>query len=164
MADQSTKIYVPPKGTRGTRVMDFVFALMKPFAGREVKRYQKADGPEPKLFMGFPVLVLTTVGAKSGQERSTVLGGFPDGDNAWLIIASKGGSATHPGWFHNIAHNPEKVWAQVGNRKFKARCESLTGKAREDAYERVATEAKQYASYPKKTDREIPVLRSTPQA
>ena len=103
MADQSTKIYVPPKGTRGTRVMDFVFALMKPFAGREVKRYQKADGPEPKLFMGFPVLVLTTVGAKSGQERSTVLGGFPDGDNAWLIIASKGvrpriqaGSTTSP--------------------------------------------------------------------
>src|SRR5438093_8506946 len=162
MADQSTKIYVPPKGTRGTRVMDFVFALMKPFAGREVKRYQKADGPEPKLFMGFPVLVLTTVGAKSGQERSTVLGGFPDGDNAWLIIASKGGSATHPGWFHNIAANPDKVWAQIGDRKFKARCESLTGKAREDAYERVAAEAKQYASYPKQTDREIRVLRITP--
>src|SRR5438094_3375685 len=119
MADKNSKIYVPPKGTRGTRVMDFVFALMKPFAGREVKRYQKADGPEPKLFMGFPVLVLTTVGAKSGQERSTVLGGFPDGDNAWLIIASKGGSATHPGWFHNIAANPDKGWAQIGKRKSK---------------------------------------------
>ncbi|TMD28946.1 MAG: nitroreductase family deazaflavin-dependent oxidoreductase [Chloroflexi bacterium] len=162
MADQSTKIYVPPKGTRGTRVMDFVFALMKPFAGREVKRYQKADGPEPKLFMGFPVLVLTTVGAKSGQERSTVLGGFPDGDNAWLIIASKGGSATHPGWFHNIAANPDKVWAQIGNRKFKVECKSLTGKEREDAYNRVASIAKAYQSYPTKTDREIPVLRLTP--
>src|SRR5438094_6995037 len=130
MADQSTKIYVPPKGTRGTRVMDFVFALMKPFAGREVKRYQKADGPEPKLFMGFPVLVLTTVGAKSGQERSTVLGGFPDGDNAWLIIASKGGSATHPGWFHNIRPDAEQAAAQVGALKFNARGGALTGKAR----------------------------------
>ena len=162
MPDQSTEIYVPPKGTRGTRVMDFVFALMKPLAGMEVRRYQKADGPEPKLFMGFPVLVLTTVGAKSGQERSTVLGGFPDGDNAWLIIASKGGSATHPAWFHNIAANPDKVWVQIGNRKFKVDCKSLTGKEREDAYNRVASIAKAYQSYPKKTDREIPVLRVTP--
>ncbi|TME26147.1 MAG: nitroreductase family deazaflavin-dependent oxidoreductase [Chloroflexi bacterium] len=164
MTDQTAKIHVPPKGTRGNRMMDFFMGLMRPFAGREVSRLQKRQGPEPATFMGFPVLILTTIGARSGKERSTVLGGFPDGDNAWLIIASKGGSATHPGWFHNIAHNPEKVWAQVGNRKFKARCESLTGKAREDAYERVATEAKQYASYPKKTDREIPVLRITPQA
>src|SRR5437867_10982666 len=130
MADQSTKIYVPPKGTRGTRVMDFVFALMKPFAGREVKRYLKADGPEPKLFMGFPVLILTTVGAKSGQERSTVLGGFPDGDNAWLIIASKGGSATHPGWFHNIAANPDKVWVQIGDRTFTVDFRSGAGQER----------------------------------
>src|SRR5438093_12074500 len=106
MPDQSTEIDVPPKGTRGTRVMDFFFVLMKPFAGREVKRYLKADGAEPKLFMGFPVLILTTVGAKSGQERSTVLGGFPDGDDAWLSIASKGGSATTPVSFRNIAANP----------------------------------------------------------
>src|SRR5947199_9638120 len=161
MADQSTKVYVRPKGTRCTLVMDVVFALMKPFAGREVKRYQKADGPEPKLFMGFPVLVLTTVGAKSGQERSAVLGGFPDGDNAWLIIASKGGSPDHPGWLYNIAKNPDQVWVQVGNRKVKASCVWLTGKEREQAYARVASEAKPYAGYPKKTDREIPVPRLT---
>jgi deazaflavin-dependent oxidoreductase (nitroreductase family) len=121
--------------------MDFAFKLMRPFAGREVARYQKAKGPEPRMFMGFPVLVLTTVGAKSGKERSTVLGGFPDGDDAWLIVASKGGSPTHPSWFHNIAANPDKVWVQVGNRKFAARCKSLTGKEREDAYARVASVA-----------------------
>jgi deazaflavin-dependent oxidoreductase (nitroreductase family) len=161
--EQTSRIHVPPKGTRGARVMDFVFKLMRPFAGREVARYQKAKGPEPRMFMGFPVLVLTTVGAKSGKERSTVLGGFPDGDDAWLIVASKGGSPTHPGWFHNIAANPDKVWVQVGNRKFKAHCESLTGKEREDAYARVAGVASVYGGYPKKTDREIPVLRITPE-
>jgi len=155
-------IHVPPKGTRGARVMDFVFGLMKPLAGREVNRYKNADSPEAKTFMGFPVLILTTTGAKSGKERSTVLGGFPDGENAWLIIASKGGSATHPGWFHNIAANPDKVWVQIGNRKFRVNCQSLTGKDREEAYARVASAAKTYASYPKKTDREIPVLRITP--
>jgi deazaflavin-dependent oxidoreductase (nitroreductase family) len=160
MAQKQT-IHVPPKGTRGARMMDFIFGLMKPFAGMEVNRYKKADGPEARTFMGFPVLILTTVGAKSGKERTTVLGGFPDGDNAWLIIASKGGSAVHPGWFHNIVANPDKVSVQIGNQKFKVSCESLTGKEREDAYQRVASVAKTYEGYPKKTDREIPVLRLT---
>jgi deazaflavin-dependent oxidoreductase (nitroreductase family) len=163
MAERHT-IHVPPKGTRGARVMDFIFGLMKPFAGREVKRYGNLPTEEPGKFMGFPVLILTTIGAKSGKERSTVLGGFPEGDNAWLIIASKGGSAVHPGWFHNIAANPDKVWIKVGNRKLRVNCQSLTGKEREDAYAKVASVAKTYAGYPKKTDREIPVLRLTPAA
>jgi deazaflavin-dependent oxidoreductase (nitroreductase family) len=161
MTEKSTRIHVPPRGTRGARVMDFVFGLMRPFAGREVKRYQNLPGPEAATFMGFPVLVLTTVGAKSGKERNTVLGGFPDGDNAWLIIGSKGGSATHPAWLHNIAANPDKVSIQVGNQKFKVNCQSLTGKERQDAYNKVAGVAKTYAGYPKKTDREIPVIRLT---
>src|SRR5438034_1861880 len=148
MTDQTAKIHVPPKGTRGNRMMDFFMELVRPFAGREVSRLQKRQGPEPATFMGFPVLILTTIGARSGQERSTVLGGFPDGDNAWLIIASKGGSPDHPGWLYNIAKNPDKVWVQVGNRKLKVSCESLTGKEREDAYARVASEAKAYADYP----------------
>ena len=154
---QASKIDVPPKGTRGARVMDFFFKLLKPFAGRELARYQNLPGSEQGMFMGFPVLILTTIGARSGKERSTVLGGFPDGEDAWLIIASKGGSATHPGWLHNIAKNPDQVWVQVGNRKFKVSCASLTGKERQDAYARVAAEARLYAGYPKKTDREIPV-------
>jgi deazaflavin-dependent oxidoreductase (nitroreductase family) len=142
--------------------MDVFGRLGRPFARREVARFQKIKGPEPGKFMGFPVVVLTTIGAKSGQERNSVLGGFPDGEDAWLLIASKGGSARHPAWLHNIARNPDKVWVQVGNRKFRARCESLTGKEREEAYARVARVAPQYGSYPKKTDREIPVLRITP--
>ena len=162
MGDKSTRIHVPPKGTRGARAMEVFGKLMRPLAGREVARYQKIPGPEPGKFMGFPVLVLTTVGAKSGKERSTVLGGFPDGNEAWLIIASKGGAATHPAWLHNIARHPDKVWVQVGNRKFQARVESLTGKAREEAYARVVKVAPRYGGYLKKTDREIPVLRITP--
>ena len=142
--------------------MAALWVLLKPFGGREVARYQKVQGPDAAKFMGFPVLVLTTVGAKSGKERSTVLGGFPDGQDAWLIIGSKGGAASNPAWLYNIASNPDKVWVQIGDRKFKARCESLTGKEREDAYARVVAVAPNYGGYPKKTDREIPVLRITP--
>ncbi|HEY3195728.1 MAG TPA: nitroreductase family deazaflavin-dependent oxidoreductase [Candidatus Dormibacteraeota bacterium] len=136
--------------------------LAQPFFRHQVKRYSRLTSPEPGKFMGFPVLLLSTIGARSGKERTHVLGGFPDGPDAWLIVASKGGAPTHPGWFHNIANNPDKVWVQVGNRKFRAECESLTGTEREEAYAGVVKVAPQYGDYPKKTDREIPVLRVTP--
>ena len=129
---------------------------------REVAKRQRETSPEQGRFMGFPILVLTTIGAKTGQERSHILGGFPDGHDAWLVVASKGGAADHPAWFHNIAKNPDQVWVQVGNRKFRANVESLQGKERSDAYQRVVNVAPNYGDYLKKTDREIPVLRVTP--
>jgi deazaflavin-dependent oxidoreductase (nitroreductase family) len=163
MTDESSAIQVPPRGTRGDRMMGgLMLRLGRPFFARQVARYRRATGPEPGKFMGFPVLLLTTVGARSGKERTHVLGGFPDGEDAWLIVASKGGSATHPAWFHNLARNPDQVWAQVGNRRFKASVQSLTGAEREEAYARVVAVAPGYGAYPKKTDREIPVVRITP--
>jgi len=142
----------------------FLVKLARPFLNRQIARYRKVEGREPAKFMGFPILLLTTVGAKTGAEHTHVLGGFPDGEDAWLVIASKGGSATHPHWFHNLAKNPDKVWIQVGNRKLRASVESLQGADREAAYARVVAVAKNYGDYLKKTDREIPVLRLTPAA
>jgi len=136
--------------------------LAKPFLNMQLARYRKAESAEPGKFMGFPILLLTTVGAKTGAEHTHVLGGFPDGENAWLVIASKGGSATHPHWFHNLAKSPDKVWIQVGKRKLRVNVESLQGAQREAAYGRVVAVAKNYGDYLKKTDREIPVLRLTP--
>jgi len=112
--------------------------------------------------MGFPTILLTTVGARSGVERTHVLGGFADGEDAWLIVASKGGAPTHPAWFINLAKNPDKVWIEVGNRKLKVVPDSLRGSERVKAYARVAAVAPRYAEYEKKTDREIPVIRLTP--
>ena len=163
MSRNSGEIRIPPKGTKGTsmRAAGLFNIIAKPYMKREIARLRKIEGPEPGKFMGFPVLVLTTVGAKTGAEHSHVLGGFPDGQDAWLVIASKGGSATHPHWFHNIAKNPDKVWAQVGNRKMRVNVESLQGADREAAYARVVAVAKNYGDYLQKTDREIPVLRLT---
>lgn len=163
MSNKPGEIRIPPKGTKGssTRATALFNVIAKPYMKREIARLRKIEGPEPGKFMGFPVLVLTTVGAKTGAEHSHVLGGFPDGKDAWLVIASKGGSATHPHWFHNIAKNPDKVWAQVGNRKMRVNVESLQGADREAAYARVVAVAKNYGDYLKKTDREIPVLRLT---
>lgn len=102
------------------------------------------------------MLVLTTIGAKTGQERHTPLACFPDGPEAWLIVASKGGSATTPGWLYNLAKNPDRVWAQVGNRHFKANVTSLEDEERSAAYQRVVKRSPQYAGYEKKTDRASP--------
>lgn len=119
----------------------------------QISRYRKKAGP---------TLPLTTIGAKTGQERTHVPGGFADGDDAWLIIASNGGAATHPAWFINLAKHPDKVWLEAGNRKMRVKPEELQGAEREAAYAKVVAIAPQYGKYPKSTDREIPVIRLTP--
>jgi deazaflavin-dependent oxidoreductase (nitroreductase family) len=159
-------IRIPPRGTHGAWMPTgrFLRAVTRPFFNRELKRLEDPNATSQKLFMGFPVGVVTTIGSKTGNEHKHVLGVFPEGDNAWLLIASNGGAQAHPHWFINIAKNPDKVWLQVANKRFRVNVESLQGKERDDAYERVAAVGRTYRSYPKKTDREIPVLRLTPAA
>ncbi len=164
MTEKKTEIRIPPSGTKGARMPSGpVFrAIAKPFMNRELRRLEDPAATEQKKFMGFPVGVVTTIGAKSGEERKQILGVFPDGHNAWLVIASKGGAATHPHWFVNIAKNPDRVWLTIAGKRIRVTVESLQGKERADAYARVVAAAKNYAGYPTKTDREIPVLRLTP--
>ena len=138
--------------------------LFKPIMDRQVTRYRKAPGDNQPVMMGFPTVLLTTIGARTGQERINVLGGFPDGDDAWIIVASKGGAATHPAWFINLAKHPEKVWLEVGKRKMKARAELLRGAQREAALARIASVSPRYGEYQRKTDREIPLIRLTPES
>jgi deazaflavin-dependent oxidoreductase (nitroreductase family) len=164
MTDKSPAIRIPPPGTKGTRMPggNFLMKIFKPVLDLQVARLQKTSSPEAPQMMGFPVVLLTTVGAKTGQERTHVLGGFADRPDAWLIVASRGGAPTHPGWFYNICRNPDRVWMQVGNRKMRVAVESLQGEAREKGLAKVAAIAPRYGGYQKKTDREIPVLRLTP--
>jgi deazaflavin-dependent oxidoreductase (nitroreductase family) len=164
MADSTEKIRIPPRGTRGGG-MGWSTALMKlgrPLMDMQISRYRRTAGERATVMMGFPVVLLTTVGARTAKERTHVLGGFADGDDAWLIVASKGGAPTHPAWFVNLAKSPDKVWLEVGKRKFKAHVESLQGDEREAALARVAKVAPRYGEYQRKTDREIPVIRLTP--
>jgi deazaflavin-dependent oxidoreductase (nitroreductase family) len=63
--------------------------------------------------------MLTTVGARSGAQRRSLLGYFPDGENAWIIVGSAGGAAKHPAWIFNLAKHPDQVWVEMGNRKIK---------------------------------------------
>jgi deazaflavin-dependent oxidoreductase (nitroreductase family) len=110
------------------------------------------------------LLALTTTGAKTGNQHTVQLRPFPAGDNAWLIVASFGGAAKHPAWFVNMAKNPDKVWAEIGSRKLKVRPVSLTGAERDKAWARIIAAAPSYAEYQGQTDREIPIVRLTPEA
>src|SRR5260370_32002724 len=111
--------------------------------------------------MKFPIVLLTTKGARSGSERMVTLGGFADGDDAWLVVASKGGSATHPSWFNNMVKHPDEIWLEVGSRRMKVRGDSLHGREREEALARIADISAQYGKYPTKTAREIPIAPLT---
>ena len=111
--------------------------------------------------MGFPVVLLTTRGAKTGLTRTTPVGGFPDGENSWLVVASRAGAAGHPAWFLNMAMNPDDIWLEVGTERFKVRGESLEGPERTEALARIATISPRYGTYQQKTDREIPIVRLT---
>src|SRR5260370_11549619 len=111
--------------------------------------------------MKFPIVLVPRRGAGWGSERTVTLGGFADGDDAWLVVASKGGSATHPSWFNNMVKHPDEIWLEVGSRRMKVRGDSLHGREREEALARIADISAQYGKYPTKNDREIPICRLT---
>jgi deazaflavin-dependent oxidoreductase (nitroreductase family) len=110
---------------------------------------------------GRPLLYLSTVGAKSGQRRTAVVMPFPEGDDGWLIVASKGGAASHPAWFYNLAAHPDQVEVEFEGRKTAVTPQTLTGDERAAAWQRITTERPSFASYETKTDRQIPVIRLT---
>ena len=157
---------IPPRGTRGAQnpVFDVLMRLLRPMSNRMVARYRRTAGDEPPAGMGFPQVLLTTVGARTGQQRTSILGGFREDGDTWLVMASKGGAPTHPAWFFNLARHPDRVWLEVGRRKFKAQPELLHGAEREAALARIAGVAPRYGRYQQKTDREIPIVRLTPEA
>ena len=160
----SRAIRVSPQGTRGSRMprRGPLWKLFQRYGERQVREYRRGGEERVNERMGFPVVILTTRGAKTGQTADVVpLGGFPDGENAWLVAATIGGSARHPAWFLNMAKHPDDIWLEVGTERFKVRGESLEGAERVEALARIAKVASRYGEYQEKTDREIPIVRLT---
>ncbi|MDQ4094834.1 MAG: nitroreductase family deazaflavin-dependent oxidoreductase [Actinomycetota bacterium] len=106
------------------------------------------------------VVVLTTIGRRSGARRSVPLFGYPDGED-YIIVASNGGTAGHPGWLLNLRQNPEAT-LRVGGREFSVRASELSTEEREAWWPRVVRNYRLYDNYQKKTDRTIPLVRLAP--
>lgn len=129
---------------------DFNSSLVKSI--REHPKGEVTSGP----FKGRQVLVLTTKGAKSGEERSTPLV-YSWEDGKHVIVASKGGAPTHPSWYHNLRTHPV-VTVEAGGEKFKARAKVIGDDDYERLYKQHADLNPGFWDYRKKTDRKIPVI------
>ncbi|GCE46143.1 deazaflavin-dependent oxidoreductase (nitroreductase family) [Thermosporothrix hazakensis] len=112
----------------------------------------KVGGP----FEGAPMLLLTTIGAKSGRPHTTPLIYLADG-NRLLVFASNAGAPTHPAWFHNLQASPDVI-VEVGTDTFPATATRITGEERDRLYARQATIFPAFADYETRTSRLIPVV------
>ena len=108
-------------------------------------------------FVGRPILLLTTKGAKSGLPRTKPLVYTTDGDHV-VVVASKGGAPTNPAWFHNLKANP-MVAVELGRERFAARANIAAPEAeRRRLYDAHAKVHPGFVDYEKKTTRRIPVV------
>ncbi|RSM47197.1 nitroreductase family deazaflavin-dependent oxidoreductase [Actinoplanes sp. ATCC 53533] len=112
-------------------------------------------------FMGMDVLVLHTVGSRSGQPRETPLAWFADGTDSWLVVASGGGSR-HPDWHDNLMAQPGRAAVELpGRDAVPVAPHRLDGADRAQAWQRIAAAQPRIAKYQSKSDREYPVVRLT---
>jgi deazaflavin-dependent oxidoreductase (nitroreductase family) len=112
---------------------------------------------------GPKLVVMHTIGAKSGEERLAPVVGFRT-DGGWRVVASKGGAPDNPAWYHNVAANPSfdieaLVDGEIVTVAVTAR--ELAGAEYDAAWQDIVAEAPPFAEYPTKTDRAIPVFELT---
>jgi deazaflavin-dependent oxidoreductase (nitroreductase family) len=146
-------------GTRGARQPSGRIMLwINGFVARRLRKGSKTLG------FDFDMLLLTTTGRKSGLERTTPLGWVSDGNGGWLIAASANGAAGIPAWYHNLAAAPDEARIEINGATVPVSAEQLHGTERETAWHTLTAAIPRFATYPQKTDREIPVIRLTPRS
>ncbi|MFC8535928.1 nitroreductase family deazaflavin-dependent oxidoreductase [Streptomyces sp. NPDC057249] len=122
----------------------------------QVEQYESSGGTEGTTMRGMPVVVLTTVGARSGKIRKTPLMRV-EHDGRYAVVASQGGAPTHPVWYHNLKADP-RAELQDGPERRDMTAREVTGAEKEQWWERAVEAFPDYADYQKKTDRQIPVF------
>ena len=127
------------------------------FGDEHVRVYRETGGERGYNWRkGTTILLLTTTGRSSGEERTTPLIHREDGDR-WVIVASKGGAPDHPGWFKNLEKNPDAE-IQVKDQVIPVRASVAEGDERERLWSEMVEAWPDYEDYKKKTDRQIPVV------
>jgi deazaflavin-dependent oxidoreductase (nitroreductase family) len=125
-----------------------------------ITEFRENNGVVGGPFAGAKLLLLTTVGAKTGEKRVSPMMYFADG-NRRIVVASKGGHPQHPAWYHNLMKNPQvHVEAAVdgGIEEYDAMASPLAGDERDSRYAEIARERPQFGEYEKKTERTIPLV------
>jgi len=128
------------------------------WARRQAEAYEASGGTEAATLRdtGLPVIVLTTLGAKSGKLRKTALMRV-EHDGVYAVVASLGGAPQHPQWYFNIVAQP-LVELQDGAEKHDYRAREVFGDEKALWWERSVAAYPPYADYQTRTDRQIPVF------
>ena len=121
-----------------------------------ISLYRRTRGQVGGRVQGLPVLLLRTVGRKTGKERITPLGYFMD-DGNYVITASNAGRNTDPAWFYNLRTHP-RVTMEIKDRQFEAEAEIVVSEKRNMLWSKLIALSPAYAKYAKKTTREIPLV------
>ncbi len=126
------------------------------FGPEHVRVYRETDGERGFRWRGTSILLLSTTGRNSGEERTTPLIHRTDAED-WVVVASKGGAPEHPGWFENLQADPEAT-IQVRGERIPVRASTAKGEDRERLWAAMTEVWPAYDDYQQKTSREIPVV------
>jgi deazaflavin-dependent oxidoreductase (nitroreductase family) len=135
-------------------------AMPEDFNARVITEFRASHGKVGGDFAGAPLLLLHTVGARSGRPRVNPMMYLPD-EGRYLVFASKAGSDRHPDWYHNLLAHPE-VKIEVGDEILTVRAVELHGAERDAHFAEQARRYPGFAGYQRRTDRVIPVIALTP--
>jgi deazaflavin-dependent oxidoreductase (nitroreductase family) len=121
-----------------------------------IEEFRANDGKVGGPFEGAPLLLLHTVGAKTGQQRVNPMmyQAVPDG---YAVFASKGGAPDNPDWYHNLRAHPQ-VSAEIGTRTVELKARVADGDEREKVWTAQKAAYPGFADYEQKTTRQIPVV------
>lgn len=125
-----------------------------------IDEFRANAGAVGGYFANAPIILVNTIGAKSGNAKTFPLVYLPDAES-WVIFASAGGALKHPAWFHNLRANPD-VTIEVGDEIIEAHAAEVTGTERDELYAKQAGLMSNFVEYEKlATTRKIPVVRLT---
>jgi deazaflavin-dependent oxidoreductase (nitroreductase family) len=122
----------------------------------QVEEYESSGGTQGTTMRGMPVIVLTTQGARSGKLRKSALMRV-EHDGRYAVVASLGGAPSNPAWYYNVRSNPH-VELQDGPDRKEYVAREVTGDEKAVWWDRAVAAFPDYATYQRKTDREIPVF------
>ncbi len=154
MLDQTAKPFTPTQ----ERIMD---AVMKPMSQLNTWLYRLSGGRVwGRWLRGAPILLLTTIGRKSGEPRVAPLLYLRDGENV-VIVASKGGMSKHPLWYWNLEANPE-VEIEIGRESTKMLARRASDPEKAALWPSLIEMYRDYDDYQARTERNIPVIILSP--
>lgn len=129
----------------------------------QVEQYEASGGREGNVLgeANWPIIVITTIGNKTGKVRKTPLMRV-EHNGEYALVASIGGAPKNPVWYYNLKADPTSVLLQDGPEPFAVAVREVTGDEKREWWSRAVAAYPPYAEYQERTDRQIPVFVATP--